>query len=135
MLKIEENQFKIEEVIKEVIKQIFRQEKKGEFLHKCSERKWGYADLFLLEIGCIEYERRNDMENNILVLGNGFDIAHGLKTKYEDFMDWVRGFNGNYSNLDPDDYAQKVINLIDIFGKDIITEIQKQNITFIQCQT
>ena len=37
--------------------------------------------------------------------------------------------------LDPDDYAQKVINLIDIFGKDIITEIQKQNITFIQCQT
>lgn len=32
------------------------------------------------------------------------------------------------------DYEQKVINLIDVFGKDIITEIQEKNITFIQCE-
>lgn len=29
-------------------------------------------------------------EYNILVLGNGFDLAHGLKTKYTDFLDWVK---------------------------------------------
>lgn len=26
---------------------------------------------------------------NILVLGNGFDLAHGLKTKYKDFLDYT----------------------------------------------
>lgn len=26
---------------------------------------------------------------NILVLGNGFDLAHGLPTKYSDFLDWI----------------------------------------------
>lgn len=26
---------------------------------------------------------------NILVIGNGFDLAHGLPTKYTDFLDWV----------------------------------------------
>ena len=27
---------------------------------------------------------------NILVIGNGFDLAHGLPTKYTHFLDWVR---------------------------------------------
>ncbi len=26
---------------------------------------------------------------NILLIGNGFDLAHGLPTKYGDFLDWV----------------------------------------------
>lgn len=26
---------------------------------------------------------------NILVIGNGFDLAHGLPTKYTDFLDWI----------------------------------------------
>lgn len=26
--------------------------------------------------------------NRIVLVGNGFDLAHGLKTKYEDFIDW-----------------------------------------------
>lgn len=26
--------------------------------------------------------------NRIVLIGNGFDLAHGLKTKYEDFIDW-----------------------------------------------
>lgn len=30
---------------------------------------------------------------NILVLGNGFDLAHGLPTKYKDFLDLVERFN------------------------------------------
>lgn len=27
---------------------------------------------------------------NILVIGNGFDLAHGLPTKYGDFLEWVK---------------------------------------------
>lgn len=27
---------------------------------------------------------------NILIIGNGFDLAHGLKTKYNDFLDYCR---------------------------------------------
>lgn len=26
--------------------------------------------------------------NRIVIIGNGFDLAHGLKTKYEDFINW-----------------------------------------------
>ena len=26
--------------------------------------------------------------NRIIIIGNGFDLAHGLKTKYEDFINW-----------------------------------------------
>jgi len=29
---------------------------------------------------------------NILVIGNGFDLAHGLPTRYGDFLDWVDDF-------------------------------------------
>ncbi len=39
------------------------------------------------------------MVNNVLVIGNGFDIAHGLNTKYDDFIKWVRTFDGSYSEL------------------------------------
>lgn len=26
--------------------------------------------------------------NRIILIGNGFDLAHGLSTKYEDFINW-----------------------------------------------
>ena len=26
--------------------------------------------------------------NRIVLIGNGFDLAHGLKTSYADFIDW-----------------------------------------------
>lgn len=29
------------------------------------------------------------MEDKILVIGNGFDLAHGLKTRYKDFIDFI----------------------------------------------
>ena len=29
------------------------------------------------------------MNNNILVIGNGFDLAHGRKTKYSHFLEWI----------------------------------------------
>ncbi len=38
--------------------------------------------------------------NRLVIIGNGFDIAHGLKTSYMDFINWyweqrVDGFVGN----------------------------------------
>ena len=43
---------------------------------------------------------------NILIIGNGFDLAHGLPTTYKDFLDFVNEFkcyiahygNGNTNN-------------------------------------
>lgn len=32
---------------------------------------------------------------NILVLGNGFDLAHGLPTAYKDFLDFTNTYQGN----------------------------------------
>ena len=26
--------------------------------------------------------------NRIILIGNGFDLAHGLPTRYEDFINW-----------------------------------------------
>ena len=40
---------------------------------------------------------------NILVIGNGFDIAHGLPTKYSDFLDFIR----KYYQFKNDDIAMR----------------------------
>lgn len=45
--------------------------------------------------------------NRIILIGNGFDLAHKLPTRYEDFLNWyweqrVNGFNGNFSDTDED---------------------------------
>lgn len=45
--------------------------------------------------------------NRIVLIGNGFDKAHGLHTGYEDFINWywdtrVRGFLGNRTNSSAD---------------------------------
>ena len=45
--------------------------------------------------------------NRIVLVGNGFDLAHGLNTRYEDFINWywerrVDGFVGNISNISKD---------------------------------
>ena len=29
--------------------------------------------------------------NRIILVGNGFDLAHNLRTSYKDFMDWYWG--------------------------------------------
>ena len=33
---------------------------------------------------------------NILVIGNGFDLAHGLPTTYKDFLDYAHAFKYYY---------------------------------------
>lgn len=37
--------------------------------------------------------------NNILLLGNGFDLAHGLPTRYIDFLEWIKAEYELYVNL------------------------------------
>lgn len=46
--------------------------------------------------------------NKIYLIGNGFDLAHGLKTKYSDFLLWfinktVKSFHASHSNIFEDD--------------------------------
>lgn len=36
------------------------------------------------------FKKGREVHMNILVLGNGFDLAHGLPTKYTDFLEWVK---------------------------------------------
>lgn len=45
--------------------------------------------------------------NRIILIGNGFDLAHGLKTRYEDFINWywtkrVKEFRGCSSDISED---------------------------------
>jgi hypothetical protein len=44
---------------------------------------------------------------NILVIGNGFDLAHGLKTKYTDFLDWVSKRDTEYEICEDTDGRKK----------------------------
>lgn len=45
--------------------------------------------------------------NRIILIGNGFDFAHGYPTRYEDFINWywdkrVYSFNGDLTTLSED---------------------------------
>lgn len=45
--------------------------------------------------------------NRLVIIGNGFDMAHGLKTSYMDFINWywdqrVNSFLNNYTNVSED---------------------------------
>lgn len=46
--------------------------------------------------------------NRIVLIGNGFDLAHGLKTRYQDFIDWYReqrilGLKNEHSAISEDE--------------------------------
>lgn len=46
--------------------------------------------------------------NRLVLIGNGFDLAHGLKTSYADFIDWywerrMFGFNNDNSDVSKDE--------------------------------
>lgn len=45
--------------------------------------------------------------NRLVIIGNGFDMAHGLKTSYMDFINWywnqrVNTFVGNTTKVSED---------------------------------
>ena len=55
----------------------------------------------------INYNWYTKKMNRIVLIGNGFDLAHGLKTKYEDSINWyweqrVMGFNDNSKAISKD---------------------------------
>lgn len=56
---------------------------------------------------------------NILIIGNGFDIEHGLKTSYKDFVSFCKCIKHVYENLDP--YIFKKIPL----AKRLVSEKDK----------
>ena len=50
---------------------------------------------------------------NILVIGNGFDLAHGLPTKYGDFLEFCKRVRKIYTSditVSEDDYERKDLN-------------------------
>ena len=52
---------------------------------------------------------------NILVIGNGFDIAHGLPTQYKDFLDFIREYyrcrNSNDVFTSNERYKNEIVRL------------------------
>ena len=47
---------------------------------------------------------------NILVIGNGFDLAHGLPTKYTDFLDFMSDYT-RYLNYPEHEWVWEVDKL------------------------
>ena len=52
--------------------------------------------------------------NRLVIIGNGFDMAHGLKTSYMDFINWywdqrVNSFLNNHTNVSEDCLCKLVI--------------------------
>ena len=54
---------------------------------------------------------------NLLVLGNGFDLLHGLPTTYKDFIDFTTLFRMSLEKNDISrlDYDSRMIDLFFIF--------------------
>ncbi|MDD6481246.1 MAG: AbiH family protein [Lachnospiraceae bacterium] len=43
------------------------------------------------------------MSNNVLVIGNGFDLAHGLKTSYNNFIEYIKEVQKNKEFIPSDE--------------------------------
>lgn len=52
--------------------------------------------------------------NKLILIGNGFDLAHGLKTSYKDFLDWYmcKAFQEFYNG---NDYSDSLIEISNKF--------------------
>lgn len=61
-------------------------------------------------------------ENNILVIDNGVDLVHGLKTSYNDFLDFVKSWGKEKFGV-PDDIKNEFKNIIinNSYIKDILS--------------
>lgn len=52
--------------------------------------------------------------NKLYIIGNGFDLAHDLRTSYTDFYDWLRGTSYQVDNKN--DYSEFVTQMDEIFA-------------------
>jgi hypothetical protein len=61
--------------------------------------------------------------NRLIIIGNGFDLAHGLKTDYNSFIVWylkkcfAKALNGNSGSYE---YNDKLIGIIRKSGLNLI---------------
>ena len=46
-----------------------------------------------------ETDEKGTGDMKILMIGNGFDLEHGLPTKYTDFLDYIITFRGYYARV------------------------------------
>jgi hypothetical protein len=52
--------------------------------------------------------------NKLIIIGNGFDLALGLKTKYEDFILWIlkdallKALNKGEDRVSLDNYLRRI---------------------------
>lgn len=70
-------------------------------------------------IGTIELT----LERNLLIVGNGFDIGHGLKTKYSNFLDNINVLNEILLRVSSDHHINTIIKYN---GTDIVDENTKE---------
>ena len=58
------------------------------------------------------------MSNNILVIGNGYDLAHGLKTRYDDFIIFIK--EKKYDKYIDNTHAVTIKNIVENEGNGFI---------------
>lgn len=73
----------------------------------------------------MEITTRNLGINRIILIGNGFDLSHGLKTKYENFYEWYweqrfMGLKNTYEKVSDDGLCSYNISYLDIGFKSYI---------------
>ena len=62
--------------------------------------------------------------NRIILVGNGFDLAHNLPTKYEDFINWysherLKGFENNKTLISEDILCKLEMKNVDSVVNDV----------------
>lgn len=66
----------------------------------------------------------NNKETKILILGNGFDLAHGLPTSYMNFINFIEIFLACMSQTEPENYiAAYAEDRVGLDGKNYLTEL------------
>lgn len=87
-------------------------------------------------MSCVKTFNINSFVYNILVIGNGFDLYHGLPTKYEHFLDFIKIWDEFYLNYKneiskkdtteiPEYIKIDIENSKDTFNIDKLTELSK----------
>lgn len=67
-------------------------------------------------------------EQNILIIGNGFDLAHGLPTSYIDFLNFSVLFLSCFSQASPKNYIETYAgNKVNNFVSDVLIQLFADN--------
>lgn len=61
------------------------------------------------------------MLSRLIIIGNGFDLAHGLHTKYSDFMEYLCSYE-----------KSRKLYMVDLFVLIVFRHETKKNIIFMK---